>query len=230
MTSVTMRNTRNVRTVDPQRVLHLLAGGDHVLVDPTEARRCIRTLEQLERLRRGEPLLRSREGIRGARPAPPVTRRTLRLLRTVAAKDRPEPHEFDLLVTSIRRHGLLVMRRADYEHCEDARLTLKRELRRRRESGRFVEAERGPAPVRHRARGIGRCADCTRPPVAGSRRCRACQVGENAAQRARREVRIDAGFCPLCGARAAHAGFTATPVANVSVSACVDRSRRGRAW
>ena len=163
---------------------------DLVIVDPTEAERCQRTIDQMSRLACGEPLLREREGIRGRRPAPPISRRVLRQLHAAIeriASGRAPIQEASAVANEIEKYKLVTMPRSVYEACERHRLTLKRELRKRRESGRFVAEER-TAPRSKLARGTERCADCTSPPASGLKRCEPCLERERKRKRAAYQV------------------------------------------
>lgn len=155
-----------------------LASRELVLVAPNEAERCLRTFEQLERLQRGVPLRRSREGIRAPHAAPPISRKALgavrRALHAIATGELP-PSATGQIAVVIARHRLALMRRDEFERCERLRLDLKNALRRRREAGILVEAEREPSRFHTLARGAERCRECTAPATPGARTCTACR-------------------------------------------------------
>lgn len=158
---------------------------DLVIVDPTEADRCQRTVDQLERLASGMPLRREREGVRGRRPAPPISRRDLRQLHASIqriAAGREPIQTASSIADAAEKYGLVTMTRSAYEECERQRLALKRALSKRRAAGQFVDAERG-TPRSKLARGTQRCTDCTDPRFRNLRRCEQCHLREQERRR-----------------------------------------------
>lgn len=170
---------------DPLRTIDNLLARELVLVEPTAAERCQRAFDQLARIERNQPPLRSREGIRRGHDAPPTTRKQLRALRLILvqiARGELPTSATRELADVIARYKLVTMTRTDFERCETYRLALKRALRRRREIGIYVEAERGE-PGTSRTRGVDRCADCTNPRFMETRLCRECLRREHLRRR-----------------------------------------------
>lgn len=159
---------------DPFRTLDVIAARSLVLVPATLTDQCKRVRGQLERLARGQDLLRSREGIRGSGP-PPIARKDLRHLRDLAdriARGAAPVSQAAEIADAVDRHKLTLAPEALFERCEADRLALKRALRHRREEGKRV-GEGRPVPF-HLERGTERCHDCTSPPAPGLRFCEPC--------------------------------------------------------